>query len=440
MTRVKYILMSVFAMIISLLLPDSLHADEKMSVFDVIVAQDGSGDYISVQEAINAAPSDRTEPWLIFVKNGSYHECVVIPEDKPYLHLIGQDREKTIIHYSLNVGKKPEEGQTDDETAYWQYSVHNPVSDVYKRLGCVVTVFAADFYTENITYANDYGVDFQKGPQALAMNSIGDRASFYNCAFRSFQDTWKTTTNDSYRHYVKDCWIEGAVDYFYGGGDVLLEECTLYNVRRASVIVAPCQDKAKYGYVFRNCIVDGNEKSKEDSLTKLGRPWHNSPKAVYIHTVMKIPVAQEGWTNMGAVPALFAEYDSRDAEGNVIDLSHRKTEYVGRGEVPPQGSCRATITKEEADAMTYDAIICANDGWDPRSMMQSLPAPQHLALSDGTTLVWEAVPEAIGYVVIVKDEVVGFTKTPSFSLTDANQVTAEDCKVYTVNKYGSLGK
>ena len=62
------------------------------------------------------------------------------------------------------------------------------------------------------------------------MNSQADCASFYNCKFRSFQDTWMTANNDVSRHYVKDCWIEGAVDYFYGGGDVLLENCTLYNV------------------------------------------------------------------------------------------------------------------------------------------------------------------------------------------------------------------
>ena len=61
---------------------------------------------------------------------------------------------------------------------------------------------------------NDWGVLSDNGPQALAMNSQADCASFYNCKFRSFQDTWMTANNDVSRHYVKDCWIEGAVDYF----------------------------------------------------------------------------------------------------------------------------------------------------------------------------------------------------------------------------------
>lgn len=63
------------------------------------------------------------------------------------------------------------------------------------------------------------------------------------------------------------------------------------------------------------------------SGVKLGRPWHNSPKTVYIHTTMNIPISPEGWANMGAIPTLFAEYNSRDAAGNVLQLDQRKTEY-----------------------------------------------------------------------------------------------------------------
>ena len=109
----------------------------------------------------------------------------------------------------------------------------------------------------------------------------------------------------------------------------------LYNLRSGSVIVAPSHKNVRFGYVFRNCIVDGNA-AAADGKQKLGRPWHNSPRAVYMHTTMRIPLAPEGWTNMGAIPGLFAEYDSRDAEGNVLDLSQRKTEYDGRGPDNPQ--------------------------------------------------------------------------------------------------------
>ena len=102
---------------------------------------------------------------------------------------------------------------------------------------------------------------------------------------------------------------------------------------------------------------------------------------------------------MGAIPALFAEYDSRDAEGNVLDLSQRKTEYDGRGpNNPPKGSCRATITKEEADGYVYERIIPGDDGWDPRTMMEKLPAPRKLK-KQGLKVSWKNVSAAAGYVI-----------------------------------------
>ena len=318
---------------------------QQNTIFHAVVAKDGTGDYTTVQSAIDAVPENLKSPWLIFVKNGSYEEQVIIPQNKPFIHLIGQDKERTIIHLKLNVGGKPDANTKD--LAYWHYSVYNPKSVVSHFEGAVVNINASDFYSENISYVNDWGVEAQNGPQALALKTKADRIAFYNCKFRSFQDTWMTTTRDADRHYVKECWLEGAVDYFYGGGNALVEESTLYNVRSGSVIVAPCHESVKYGYVFRNCVIDGNEQAADGKL-KLGRPWHNSPKAVYINTLVKIPLAPEGWTNMGTIPALFAEYNSMDMNGKALDLSCRKTEYETGGKEKRKGECRATITSNEA--------------------------------------------------------------------------------------------
>ena len=406
---------------------------QQNTIFLFFFAKDGTGDYTTVQSAIDAVPENLKSPWLIFVKNGSYEEQVIIPQNKPFIHLIGQDKERTIIHLKLNVGGKPDANTKD--LAYWHYSVHNPKSAVSHFEGAVVNINASDFYSENISYVNDWGLEAQNGPQALALKTKADRIAFYNCKFRSFQDTWMTTTRDADRHYVKECWLEGAVDYFYGGGNALVEESTLYNVRSGSVIVAPCHKDAKFGYIFRDCIVDGNA-SAADGKQKLGRPWHNSPRAVYIHTTMRIPLAPEGWTNMGAIPGLFAEYDSRDTEGNVLDLSLRKTEYDGRGpNNPPKGSCRAIVTKEEADSYVYERIIPGNDGWDPRTMMEKLPAPQNLK-KQGTKITWKAVSDAAGYIIFDNDQVVGFAQKPVF---ETGFVMKGNLKVRAVNRYGSLG-
>lgn len=416
-------------------LANTNNSSEDNSPFQTVVARDGSGDYKTVQEAINAAPDNSGTPWLIFVKNGSYREHIFVPKSKTFIHLIGQAKEKTIIHHSLNVGGKPDAASKDTE--YWRYSVHNPESEVYKFEGSVVKIEAPDFYSENISYVNDWGVDSQKGPQALAMSSQADRIAFNNCIFRSFQDTWMTATNDKARHYVRDCRIEGAVDYFYGGGDVLAEECTFYNTRSGSIIVAPCHKDAKWGYVFRNCTVDGNEAAANVKRwgVKLGRPWNNSPKTVYIHTTMNIPIAPEGWTNMGALPALFAEYDSRDADGNVLNLDKRKTEYEGRGENAPKGTCRAEITAEEAAAYTYENIIPGTDQWNPRLMMEKLPAPKSVKKKDGA-LQWKEVNGAVGYVVFSGERVLGMTRGTSLVLPGYPAVSLQVC---AVNRYGALG-
>lgn len=389
--------------------------------FDAVVDGSGAGDFTSIQAAVDAAPANRTSPWLIFIKNGTYNELIRIPKNKPFLHFIGQDKEKTRIVYTIHCGE------------LGAYGAEYSAKTLGLKDGCVVVIEASDFYSENISYINLWGVEQQAGPQALAMKNTADRHAFYNCIFRSFQDTWMTSSDDLARIYAKDCFIEGAVDYFYCGGDALLEECTFYNVRSGSVIVAPSQKAAKYGYVFRNCIVDGNSKAG-DGKQKLGRPWHHSPKTVYIQTTMRIPVAPEGWTDMGAVPALFAEYESRDSDGVLLDLSKRKTEYNGRDGV--KGSCRATITKEEADKLVYENIVPGKDGWDPRSMMKTLPAPENVTLKDNR-LSWVRIPGAVGYIVFNGEEIAGMTKNNFFELKTPG---GKSFRVCGVADSGSLGK
>lgn len=77
--------------------------------YDSIVAADGSGDYTTVSDAIAAAPEWSTRPWKILVKNGDYDELIEIPETKPNIHLIGQDRAHTVIHHLVNQGGKAQE-------------------------------------------------------------------------------------------------------------------------------------------------------------------------------------------------------------------------------------------------------------------------------------------------------------------------------------------
>lgn len=406
------------------------------SPYHAVVAADGTGDYRTVNEAIAATPAGRTAPWRILVKSGNYEEHIVIPADKPYIHLIGQDRKNTAIRLKHNHGKQAMESGRFDNSAYWEYSYRNPEGKCAGMDIAVVVVNAPDFYSEGISYINDWGREAWSGPQALAFYGNADRQAFKDCAFISFQDTWRTPNNADTRTYARDCYVEGAVDYMYGGGDVLVENSTFYNVRSGSVIVAPNHNGEKWGYVIKDCIIDGNEEAR-DGKQKLGRPWHGNPRTVYINTTMLIPVSPEGWDDMGAIPALFAEYNSHDRQGNLLDLSNRKSHYRTnrKDNNSLEGNSRTQLTQDEAAAYTYEAVIRPSDGWDPRAMMTPLPAVSNLTYADGV-LNWDAVDGAVGYVIFDGDDIIGTTTGTSMPITKVNRAI----RVRPVNEAGSMGR
>lgn len=400
-------------------------------VYDAVVAQDGSGDYKTVQEAIDNAPANRISPWLIFIKNGQYEELVTIPENKPFIHLIGQDKEKTVIKFWINNGGSSDLG--------WEYSTNNPASKAYGKQG-VVQVNSTDFYTENISYINSYGVERQAGPMGLAMSSRNDRQAFNNCKFRSFQDTWYTDVrNSNARQYVNGCLIEGAVDFYYGAGNNYIENSTFRLAREGSVIVAPSHAAGtKWGYVMVNNTIDG-----KGGNNKLGRAWHNLPIAVWINTTLKTTLAPEGWSEWHIAPKLFAEYNTMDKDGTPIDLNNRRTTYkvdedkLAAGETSPV-TRKAVLFAEESAEYTYEAVTAGTDDWNPRKFFEPVDAPANLRYDkDSKALIWTASEYAICYVVIDNsDNVVGFTKDNSF-VTDGSSASYT---VKAVNEYGSLSQ
>ena len=399
--------------------------------FDAVVAQDGTGDYTTVQAAIDNAPTGRIAPWLIFVKNGKYEELVTIPENKPFIHLIGQEKGKTVICYWINNG-----GSTD---IGWEYSTNNPSSKTYGKQG-VVQVNSTDFYTENISYIDSYGVEKQAGPMGLAMSSRNDRQAFNNCEFRSFQDTWYTDVrNSNARQYVNNCLIEGAVDFYYGAGNNYVENSIFRLAREGSVIVAPSHAAGtKWGYVLVNNTIDG-----KGGDNKLGRAWQNQPQAVWINTTLKTTIATEGWSEWHIAPKLFAEYNTMDAEGNPVDLNNRRTTYkvdedkLAAGETSPV-TRQAVLSAEEAAKYTYEAVTTGTDDWNPRKFFEPVDAPANLKYNEiDRTLSWTASQYAICYVILDNNnKVVGFTKDNSFT-TDGK---AKDYSVKAVNEYGSLSQ
>ncbi|WP_243349323.1 pectinesterase family protein [Parabacteroides sp. FAFU027] len=398
-------------------------------LFDAVVAKDGTGDYSTVQGAIDAAPEGRAIPWLIFVKNGRYKGHVDIPANKPYLNLIGQSRDSVIITDSRLCGK----------------STVFPDSTVYAvDPGATVVVKSANCYFENICFENQFGYETVSGPQALALYALNDRVIFNNCWMRSYQDTYLTAYGStSYRHYVKDCRIEGAVDFIYGSGDVYFDKCLIYCTRPSGgYIVAPGNlAGTKWGYVFQNCTVDGPNASY---TTYLGRPWANSPMASFFNTTLKIGVYPAGWWyKMGAIPAIFADYNTMDANGNPVDMSQRISNYEydvkdANGNVinTVKGTAKSSFTDAEAAQYTYENVMSGSDGWDPRAIIEPTNAPSNVIVTSGGAISWNATDYAICYVVKKNNKVIGFTKNASF--TDAAYTSGATYKVTAVAESGAL--
>lgn len=382
-------------------------------VYDAVVAQDGTGDYTTVQAAIDAAPANRVKPWLIFIKKGTYKEHVDLPANKPYLHFIGEGREKVTISDGRLCG---------GDNAL-------PVDQ-----GATFVAKASNLYFEGLSFINSYGKEKNDGPQALALNTAGDRIAFNKVGMISYQDTWITTKESNNRHYVKDSFIEGAVDFIYNSGNVYFDHDTLNIVRKSGgYIVAPSHAKdVKWGYVFMNNVITAPGVPSETSIW-LGRPWHNFPKTVFINTKAEVTIPATGWwETMGGLPVLWADYNTVDGNGNPVDLSHRRdTYYYMDGDKRVEGKAKNYLTDEEAAQYTVKNVMGGSDNWQPELLCEACETPKPVI--SGDKIKWDAVPYAICYVITKNGNVDGFT-----TATQCDYTAGAEYSIQAANEYGGL--
>ena len=384
-------------------------------VYDAVVAQDNTGDYTTVQAAVDAAPANRVKPWLIFIKKGTYKEHVDLPANKPYLYFIGQGRDKVFISDNRLSGG-PNALSVDK--------------------GATFVAHAANLYFEGISFVNSYGVEKNDGPQALALNTENDRIVFNNVGMYSYQDTWITTSKSNYRHYVKNSFIEGAVDFIYNSGNVYFDSDTLNIVRKSGgYIVAPSHQKdVKWGYVFMNNVITAPGVPSETSVW-LGRPWHNFPKTVFINTKAEVTIPATGWyETMGGLPVLWADYNTVDGNGNPVDLSHRRDSYYYMdGDKRVDGKAKNFLTDEEAAQYTVKNVLSGDDNWQPELLTEACETPK--AVVQNGRITWDAVPYAICYVITKNGKVEGFTTATSCEYAEDNEY-----RIQAANEYGGLSK
>ena len=252
---------------------------------DFIVASDGTGDYTSIQKAVDACKAFPDARVTIFVKNGIYKEKVVVPACNTKLSIIGESVEKTIITFD-DYFDKMNRGRN---STFYTYTLK---------------IEASDFRLENITVENSAGAV----GQAVALHVEGDRCVFINCRFIGCQDTVYAAGRFS-RQYFAKCYLEGTTDFIFGEATALFEDCTVH-CKSDSYITAASTPKGKpYGFVFLNCkitVADGVKK------VYLGRPWRSYAKVAYLYCKMGSFISPEGWNNWSKSDnektAFFAEY------------------------------------------------------------------------------------------------------------------------------------
>lgn len=293
--------------------------------YDFVVAKDGSGDFFTVQEAIDAVPDFRKSVrTTILVRKGEYKEKIVIPESKINISLIGQ--EGAVLTYDDFANKLNRFGETKGTSGS---------SSCY--------IYAPDFYAENITFANS------SGPvgQAVACFVSADRAYFKNCRFLGFQDTLYTYGKGN-RQYYEDCYVEGTVDFIFGWSTAVFNRCHI-NSKGGGYVTAPSTDKGqKYGYVFYDCRLTADAGVEG---VHLSRPWRPYAQAVFIRCELGKHILPAGWNNWGnkenEKTAFYAEYQSR-----------------GEGAAP---GARAPFSHQLKNLKGYEmeTVLAGTDGWNP---------------------------------------------------------------------------
>lgn len=281
----------------------------------IVVSRDGTGNFRTLQEAIESARAFMDYTVTIYVKNGVYKEKVIVPSWVENIDIIGEDRDKTIITY-------------DD---------HANINKMGTFRTYTVKVEGSDITFKNLTIENNAA---QLG-QAVALHTEGDRLKFINCRILGNQDTIYTGAKFT-RLYFKDCYIDGTTDFIFGPSTALFEDCIIHSKRNSYVTAASTPKEAKYGYVFKHCKL-----TAEPGVDKvyLGRPWRPYAYTLFIECELGKHIVLAGWHNWGK-------------QSN--EETARYMEYKNTGEganTSERVAWSKQLTKKEAEEVTVDAIF-----------------------------------------------------------------------------------
>jgi len=375
--------------------------------FDFVVGVDGN-----FKAAIDAATtaSSTGDRFRIFFPNGQYDLGATTGNANqmstftlPNVSYIGQSADGVVL-YNKNVT----EGIGVTATMYFTNAANN-------------------LYLQDLTLKNK---DYRSGTSSLgrcvALWDQGTKNIYKNVNVLSNQDTYYSGSG---RLYFEGGSIHGTVDYICGGGDVFFNECLLYLEERTGNCITAPSTASSWGYVFSGCTIDGS--SVANGNFNLGRPWQNSPKSIYINTKMSILPSAAGWTEMGVVPGLFAEYNSTTPSGTAVDISMRKTSFTYSGVTTP---VNPYLTAAQAATYTIDNVLGGTDAWQPKLYTDQAAAP--VITGSGTTVSWADNNYVLCWAVFKDGVFVKFSTSNSYTIPTT--ITSGNYTVCAANEMGGL--
>ncbi len=332
----------------------------------------GKGDsfqFNSIQKALDSVLEEPTEeaPLTIVINEGVYEEEVNVK--LPY------------VAFKAQKGKKPQDIVITYDKANGHVDDPNKAKGTQQSATVTVEPSAVGFSANGITFENSYNIgekhSHRPQAQAVALVTMADKVVLDNCRFIGRQDTLylkgaskgKTVFGDanSARVYVKDCYIEGTVDYIFGDATAFFDNCDLFMTERkyGGHYTAANTTLSNIGYVFSNCRVmaDSCYGNEPNSVVDLGRPWQGDSTYPYYgsYTAFINCVLPNCLNSKGFVPwndstvknkIRYIEYGSVNSNGELLDLSSRN-------------DFMRILTKEQADVLTAYNVLRGDDDWNP---------------------------------------------------------------------------
>ncbi|KAJ7522027.1 hypothetical protein O6H91_19G079800 [Diphasiastrum complanatum] len=247
----------------------------------LVVDQNDRGCFSSIQAAVDSVRNWSESRTVILIRKGIYREKVLIPKEKERITFLGEPG-STVIQWNSTASDLGSDGL--------------PLRTYHSA---TVAVNARYFVAKYITFKNTAGAAWpgQRGRQAVALRISADYAAFYSCLFLGYQDTLYDHRG---RHYFKNCYIVGAVDFIFGNGRSLYQNCRLYAWPMGTTGSLTAQKRndtsLNTGFAFVSCVVGGS------GSVYLGRAWGNNSRVVFALTWMDRIIAPGGWNDWG-IPA-----------------------------------------------------------------------------------------------------------------------------------------